>query len=269
MKLSEFAKSILENGDIESKLVSTDSIEFDDWKPYTLEAPVRDEKIGFSHEQLRFPRGHFHEIKKRAMALNAFANHELLAVEIMAYALLLFKHDTPEEIRFKKGILSSLKDEQKHFCLYRKRLNDFGYEFGDFPLNDFFWDHMKKMKTPSEYLSMMALTFEAANLDFAYHYEKVFRDLGDIETADVLKIVYEDEISHVAFGVNYLNKFKEDKRLWDYYLSVLPEPLTPARSKGKIFHRESRKRARLDDDFLKELESFKNDFSILERKSWK
>ena len=72
-------------------------------------------------------------------------------------------------------------------------MNDLGYEFGDFPLNQFFWKHMHQMKTPAEYLAIMALTFEAANLDFAHFYENVFREHGDIKSANILKVVYDDE----------------------------------------------------------------------------
>lgn len=269
MLLSEFTNSILNGKTIESKLITYDSIIFDDIEPFVQELPARSGDISFSSKQARFPKGHFHEKQRTAMALNAFANHELLAIEIMAYALTLFDHKTDEEKRFKRGILSSLKDEQKHFRLYSSRMIELGYKFGDFPLNDFFWKYMKGMKTPSEYLSMMALTFEAANLDFAYHYEKIFRDLGDIKTANILKVVYEDEISHVGFGVTYLERWKEDKALWDYYRETLPFPLTPARSKGKIFIEESRLRAKMSLEFINNVKNYKDDYNVTSRKEWK
>jgi uncharacterized ferritin-like protein (DUF455 family) len=269
MKLSELTKSILCGDTLDDKLISFDSIEFDTVQPFTEESPARSGKIEFSEKQVRFPKGNFHEKKRTAMALNAFANHELLAVEIMAFALVLFEHNTEEEVRFKKGILSSLKDEQKHFRLYANRMKQLGYEFGDFHLNDFFWKHMKDMKTPSEYLSMMALTFEAANLDFSFHYEKIFRELGDTKTADVLKVVYEDEISHVGFGVNYLNRWREDESLWNYYLKNLPFPLSPARAKGKNFIEESRIRAKMDSEFISHVREFKTDYRVSIRKEWK
>lgn len=269
MKLSDFTKNILLGDDLDSKLFYPEIIEFDDFQEQRIDIPKRSGKIEFSAKQARFPKGNFHEKKRTAMALNAFANHELLAVEIMAYALSIFPHNTQELVRFKKGILSALKDEQKHFRLYANRMKDLGYEFGDFPLNDFFWKHMKDMKTPQEYLSMMAMTFEAANLDFSFQYEKIFRDLGDSKTADVLKIVYEDEISHVGFGVNYLNKWKEDKSLWEYYRFCLPFPLTPARARGKSFDENSRIRAKMDNDFITNLLNYKDDYKVTTRKEWK
>jgi len=269
MKLSCFVKEILLKGDISNKLICPETICFDEFRAFVLDKPIRNNHLAFSEKQVRFPKGHFHKKEKTAMALNAFANHELLAVEIMAYALMIFPHNTDESIKFKRGILKSLKDEQKHFQLYANRMSELGFEFGDFPLNDFFWRHMSPMKTEAEYLSMMALTFEAANLDFSFHYEKIFRDLGDIKTADILREVYLDEISHVSFGVHYLNLWRKDKTLWDYYSEVLPFPLTPARSKGKKLIKESRIKAKMDEEFIENLLAYKNDFNVLERKEWK
>ena len=129
-------------------------------------------------------------------------------------------------------------------------MNDLGYEFGDFPLNQFFWKHMHQMKTPAEYLSTMALTYEAANLDFAHFYEKIFLEVGDLKTASILKVVYDDEISHVNFGVKYMNLWRKDKSLWEYYNETLPYPLTAARGKGKLFVEEARRKAKMDQEFI-------------------
>ena len=134
------------------------------------------------------------------MALHSFANHELLAIEMMAAALLIYPHEKEEQKRFKRGVLSALKDEQKHLGLYIARLNELGYEFGDFPLNDFFWRQMDKLKTPSQYAAVMALTFESANLDFAQFYAKIFRSFDDEKTASILDVVLKDELSHVGPG---------------------------------------------------------------------
>ena len=205
MNVEDFAKQILFGENLEDKLSHPDKIVFTN-KPFILDSlppkPGRNKKIKMSNQNIRFPKGHFHLKEKKALALHSFANHELLAIEMMAAALLIYPHHSPELLQFKKGIISTLKDEQKHFSLYVDRLNSIGYEFGDFELNEFFWSQMGLLKTPQEYTSVMALTFEAANLDFAYYYKKEFEKLDDKVTADILDIVLKDEISHVAFGVN-------------------------------------------------------------------
>jgi uncharacterized ferritin-like protein (DUF455 family) len=263
---SEFARKILEGEDLEDKLLEG-SIEFDEYAEYSLpQLPGRRRKISFSDKQLKFPKApQLHLEDKKAIALHSFANHELLAIEMMAAALLIYPHGTDEDIRFKRGVLSALKDEQKHLGLYIKRLNELGYEFGDFPLNDFFWRQMEKLRTPAEYLSVMALTFEAANLDFAQYYAKIFTELGDKTTAGILETVLEDEISHVALGAHWMKKWREDRTLWEYYLENLPWPLTPARSKGISYDPDLHLKAIGDEGFLNSKNNFSDEFRITKR----
>lgn len=276
MKCTEVMRSILFEEELESKLIALRELEWDEVyrpekKKFTLPAyPAREKKIKFSEKQLKFPKKNSLSIdEKKAQALNSFAGHELLAIEMMASAVLLYPHETEEELRFKKGVVSTLIDEQKHLKLYRNRMNELGFDFGDFPLNDFFWRQMEKLKTPSEYLAVMAMTFEAANLDFALYYESVFREVGDERTANIMKAVFEDEVSHVRLGVNYLTRWRQDKTLWQYYLELLPYPLSPSRAKGIYFDRSSRVQAKMDENFISELENYREDFSIVERKTWK
>jgi hypothetical protein len=184
---------------------------------------------------------------------------------MMAAAILIYPHSTDEEVRFKKGICTALRDEQKHLGLYIQRLNTLGFEFGDFPINDFFWRQMEKLKTPSQYAAVMALTFEAANLDFAQYYSRIFRSLGDEETAKILETVLEDEIAHVAFGSHWMKKWRGEKSLWEYYLSSLPWPLSPARSRGIAFDKGLHHKAMADEEFVESLNLFEDEFKITKR----
>lgn len=262
----DFARTILEGGDLSGKFFST-TVEWDDWRDYELPLlPYRHDQIKFSDKQLKFPKAsRLNETEKKAMALHSFANHELLAIEMMAAALLIYPHRSEEDVRFKRGILTALKDEQNHLGLYIGRLNSLGFQFGDFPLNDFFWRQMDKLKTPSQYAAVMALTFEAANLDFAQYYAKLFRSFGDEETASILETVLEDEIAHVAFGSHWMKRWRREKSLWDYYLTSLPWPLTPARSKGIGFDQDLHLKAVADSSFVEKLSRFDDEFSITKR----
>jgi uncharacterized ferritin-like protein (DUF455 family) len=262
----DYAYQILLGTTLEDKYL-TGNIEWSTWQSFSLpEAPGRGGRIVFSDKQIKFPKApNLNDAQKKAIALHSFANHELLAIEMMAAAVLIYPHFTEEDIRFKRGIVSALKDEQKHLKLYIGRLNELGYEFGDFPLNDFFWRQMAKLKTPAQYTAVMSLTFEAANLDFAQYYAKIFRDFGDHRTADILDIVLEDEISHVAFGSHWMKRWREDQDLWNYYLTSLPYPLTPARSKGIGFDPSVHERAMNDAEFTQRLDLYEDDFKITKR----
>ena len=133
----DYARTILLGENLEDKYFSAD-IEWSPYIPFELpEKPGRFGTISFSDKQIKFPKApNLNQKQNTAIALHSFANHELLAIEMMAAAILIYPHANDDDIRFKKGIVSALKDEQKHLSLYIGRLNELGYKFGDFPLND-------------------------------------------------------------------------------------------------------------------------------------
>lgn len=271
MDYRAYARQILEGESLDDKLLSSKDIIFnEDLSLYELPTnPGRSERLAFNNEQVKFPRSaSFHLEERRGLALHFFANHELLAIEMMAAALLLYPDTSKEMLLFKKGLVKTIQDEQKHLKLYIHRMRDFGIEMGDFPLNDFFWRSMDKLKTPSHFYAAMALTFESANLDFAQYYEESFKAVEDFETARIMKIVLDDEISHVALGAHWLNQWRGDKDLWNYYKTHLPGVMTPARSKGIHFDRAIRSRAGLDHDFIENLDAFRDEFKVTNRKNW-
>ncbi len=84
-----------------------------------------------------------------------------------------------------------------------------------------------------------------------------------------MRQVFEDEITHVALGGRWLTEWRKDKTLWEYYLSVLPYPLTPARAKGANFLPETRRLAGLEEEWIQKLGAFVDEFKVTNRKSWK
>lgn len=268
MNVREYARQILEGESLEDKLLSSKDLEFDDALVlYELpKNPGRIKRLEFNNEQVKFPRNtSFHLEEKRGLALHFFANHELLAIEMMAAALLMYPN-TPTA--FKKGLVKTIQDEQKHLKMYIARMREFGIELGDFPLNDFFWRSMEKMDTPTKFYAAMAMSFEAANLDFAQFYEQGFRAVEDFKTADIMRVVLEDEISHVALGAHWLNQWRGNMNLWNYYKSNLPGVMTPARAKGIHFDKEIRLKAGLDQSFITSLDEFRDEFKVTNRRNW-
>ncbi len=233
---------------------------------FKVDQPSRAIRFAFSQEQIKFPKSNsLKVIEQRGKALHFFANHELLAIEMMAQAVCQFR-DMP--LRIVRSLMGTIAEEQKHFKLYESRMNDFGVEFGDFPLNAFFWTYMEKIETYQSFFAVVSLTFEQANLDFAKHYENLFREIGDEETADILAVVYEDEIKHVAKGYSVLKK-DSGEDIWNYYTELLPRPLTPARAKGITFDKQGRVLAGFPEALINHVKDYKSDFNITKRKSWK
>src|ERR1019366_2929164 len=182
MELREFAEQILFATTLEEKLRCPDKIT--DERPgfalITPAAPGRPKALQFKatgEARDSFP-GTKNLVREseRGRLLHFFANHELLATELMALVLLKFP-DAPAA--FRKGVLQTLKDEQEHTRLYLERIRACGIEFGELPVSGYFWRCVAPMEHPIDYVAGLCLTFEQANLDFAGHYGRNLATVGD------------------------------------------------------------------------------------------
>jgi uncharacterized ferritin-like protein (DUF455 family) len=196
--------------------------------------------------------------KERGKVFHFFANHELLAMELMALCILRFPN---APIAFRKGLAHTIREEQKHLKLYLDRMDFFGVSFGDIGVNDFFWRFVSSMKSPEEFVASMSLTFEQANLDFAKEYLDLFEEIGDLDSAQVMRTVYLEEIGHVKHGVTWAQKWKDDNEsLWNFYIRNLPDGLSPVRAKGSQsplgFDFEARHLSGMDAEFCENVFSF-------------
>jgi uncharacterized ferritin-like protein (DUF455 family) len=276
MSVEEFCLNILTSPSLESKILDfkgLNGVLSSQQQPKSLSVPdypARAHQIKISSEQIKFPkRDQFGNDQVRGMALHFFANHELQAIEMMAAALLKYDNLGASKERFQKGLLKTIADEQKHLKLYLSRMKELGVEFGDYPLSGFFWNYMKDLNQPENFLALMSLTFEAANLDFCLFYDAVFAEFQDLQTQNIMKTVFADEVAHVQFGVYWMNQWRKDQSLWQYYCDHLPQKISPDRSKGINFNVQSRKNAGLPNEFLDSLSEYDSHFRITQRKSQK
>jgi uncharacterized ferritin-like protein (DUF455 family) len=149
-----------------------------------------------------------------------------------------------------------LREEQEHVRLYIERMAALGLKFGDLPLYRHFWAHVPHLTCPIRYVSVMSLTFEMANLDFAPLYGKSFARAGDMESAALMKKILEDEISHVSFGMNWLKKFKQPELSeWDAWKECLPSLMPPSRAKGFVLNEDPRRQAGVPEDWIQKLKN--------------
>lgn len=258
MELRDWAIHILSADVLEEKLFYPERLtDHQPGSPLFWKEPIRPIGMGFKRhtKKERLPSIHEHgELEKRAVCLHRFAGHELLAVEMMAYALLAFP-EAPKH--FRRGVANTLREEQWHVRLYINRLKEMGVCFGDFPLYRHFWAHTPFITSPLRYLSLMSLTFEMANLDFAPIYGQSFAKHGDEKSAALMKTILEDEISHVSFGLQWLKKLKEkSKKDWDVWRESIPEIVSPKRARGNQFFEEHRQRAGVSEEWIQKLRNY-------------
>ncbi len=260
MEIKDFAELILFTPDLTAKLSSP--VHFTDENPGhpidTPQSPARHSELSLygDKSKKKFPTpSRLEEFKERGAVLHFFANHELLALELMALILLKFP-DAPS--KFRRGIVATMLEEQHHMKLYLTRMQDYGVQFGEIPVNSFFWDAMSKTSSPATFVAAMSLTLEQANLDYAKHYFEQFKKLGDTETSNILKKVYEDEIGHVGLGLTWLRQWKDPEISdWEAYSKLLTPPLSPSRARGIGFDRDGRIKAGLSTDFIDEIKLYR------------
>ncbi len=194
--------------------------------------------------------------ENRGVLLHFFGNHELLAAELMALALLKFP-DAP--CAFRRGLAKTLREEQIHTRWYVNRMRDCGVEFGQYPLSRYFWDAVSGMECPLDYVSRLSLTFEQANLDYSLHFAKVLAEAGDHASSAILHRIYRDEIAHVGYGLKWFRRWKDQGETdWNALKKRLHFPLSPSRAKGNrtTFNEEGRRAAGFDSDYIEHLSLF-------------
>jgi len=257
MELHDFAEQVLFATTLEEKLRSPDNIT--DERPgtelVTPQAPGRPRELRFKPSgsgKADFPGlPRLERKEERDRLLHFFANHELLATELMALALLRFPEAPPA---FRRGVLQTLKDEQEHTRLYLERMRECGMQFGELPVSGYFWRSVATMDSPMDYVAGLSLTFEQANLDFARHFASGFAAVGDAGTARLLEKIYRDEIGHVAYGLKWFRRWKNPQESdWEAFCRQLKFPLSPQRAKGLTLNVEGRRAAGFDPAFVDEL----------------
>ncbi len=220
--------------------------------------PAREKKLQPTNEKMKIPRlEHLNNPRNVGITLHHFANHELMAIELFAWAILSF----PQAARgIRRGFLKSLEEEQNHLKLYLQRMEALGVGFGDRPLNQLFWKQIPHMQTLERFTCILSISFEGANLDFSLIYRQTFLFHGDVVSAAIMESIYRDEIQHVKRGLSVLRKSKPSNiSEWEYYTTQLASPFTPRRAKAYFFVPETRKLAGFSSDFIENLANYKDE----------
>jgi uncharacterized ferritin-like protein (DUF455 family) len=172
--------------------------------PGRLEKPKLVYATQVKHRSMATPEG-------RAALIHALAHIELNAVNIALDAIWRFADMPP---RYYSDWLSVAKDEARHFTLLQQHLRSLGFEYGDFTAHNGLWDMVESTK--HDVLARMALvprTLEARGLDASPQVRNKLRSAGDKKGADIVTIILNDEIGHVAIGNHWYNWLCEQRGL--------------------------------------------------------
>jgi len=210
MEIREFADGILTSQSIDGKLTPPQA-PVTDASPgpadrYDL--PARPPELTFCGRRQSPPMPHPDSLadpRRRGIAHHIMANHELQALEVMAFVLRAFPQAPAE---FRSGLVRIMADEQRHTRLHLERLAALGMNFGDIRVNGYFWGKAREFESLLDYVAGLPLTFEGRNLDHTLEFEVWFARAGDEKSALVMRAIHRDEIQHVAFGWHWLRRLK-------------------------------------------------------------
>lgn len=190
------------------------------------------------------------EPSARAKLLHTFFHHELQAAELMCWALLRFASAEPQ---FRQGLLGICRDEIRHMNAYRTQIERLGFKVGDFPIRDWFWERVPSCATKLEFVALMGMGLEGANLEHAPLFGERLAAAGDVEAARLQELIASEELGHVQFAVHWFTTWTGGQS-FDAWRAALPEPLSPLLMRGKHFNRSARLRAGMAESFIDALE---------------
>lgn len=142
-------------------------------------------------------------MRGRIALLHAIAHIELNAVDL---ALDIVARFAAEKVpnSFFDGWMRVAFEEAKHFRLVRDRLRQLGADYGDMPAHDGLWQAAHDTRNDlTARLAVVPLILEARGLDVTPALQAKMREAGDMESAAVLDVIYEDEKGHVAVGAKW------------------------------------------------------------------
>ncbi len=253
MEIRDFARQCLLSASIDDKLAEPAG-SFSDAHPgpaERIEAPARPEDLQFADRRMapKLPSAQsLKEPAKRGLAHHILANHELQALEVMAWTLLAFPEAPPG---FRLGVATVMLDEQRHTRMHIERAAKLGVRFGQFPINGYIWQKSMSVTSVLDYCACLPLVFEGRNLDHSLELAEQFAAAGDERSAAVMRTIHRDEIGHVAFGLEWLRRLKpEGASDWEAFEQHLHWPLRAEKASGETFQREARKAAGMTEEFI-------------------
>lgn len=147
----------------------------------------------------------------RVALLHAIAHIELNAINLAADMALRFSNEISElglnPHEFCEDWLCVVREEGQHFLLLSDRLAALDAAYGDLPAHDGLWQVAEN--TSDSVLARLAiapLVLEARGLDVTPGMIAKLTAAGDHPSADILKIIYAEEVDHVRKGAKWFER---------------------------------------------------------------
>ena len=152
----------------------------------------------------------------RGALLHAIAHIEFNAIDLAADMIARFGHHSDiaelDRSAFIGDWISVCHDEARHFALLETRLAELDMSYGDLPAHNGLWEAAVKTKNSFEArLAIAPMVLEARGLDVTPGMIEKLTDVGDIQSANILKVIYNEEIGHVSIGARWFQKLAQNR----------------------------------------------------------
>lgn len=138
--------------------------------------------------------------------LHRHMNTEMQTLEIASQSIADFP-DAPWDLRME--IARQAWDESRHVGMLYRRLLAVGGRKGEFPIMNFDWSISTMATTIAARLALQNRTLEGGEMDLLRHLITLWRDIGDVETSELMEAILADEIQHVRFANQWLRRLGE------------------------------------------------------------
>jgi len=156
------------------------------------------------------PRRRLGSAEGRIALLHAVAHIEFNAIDLAFDMAARFHKDIAEAGLDGNAFLADWirigEEEARHFGLISDRLSGYGAAYGDLPAHDGLWEAAEATsQNVAARLAVAPMILEARGLDVTPGMIERLTSAGDTKSAAILKIIYEDEIGHVACGKHWFH----------------------------------------------------------------
>jgi uncharacterized ferritin-like protein (DUF455 family) len=248
--------------DIDDKLKLTSKYEklwkSEDLDLYDNSAPIKIIKPGrpLKPELVtpdKLPRRGMGTQQGRIILMHAIAHIEFNAINLAWDAVYRFRN-LPKE--YYSDWIGVAKEEARHFSMIRAWLEQQGSFYGAYAAHDGLWRMaIQTMDDPLIRMALIPRVFEARGLDVTPGMIKGLINHGAEEAAEILQLIYEDEIGHVHIGSAWFEYLcKQRKIISDVTFREILREYQPVFVKNKL-NKIARRQAGFSDSELTMIEN--------------
>lgn len=218
--ISEACRAVLETADPIAKVKTARRVARD-WRlgriawRFSAAMPDRPSRTGRPPllPPSRMPkRGRAGSPRARIAMLHALAHIEYVAIDLAFDLAGRFGADFPRD--FIGRWIGVGSQEAMHFALLERRLNAYGATYGALPAHDGLWEAAEQTAhDAAARLAVVPMVLEARGLDVTPSLISRFEAAGDIRSAQILRRIAEDEVGHVAAGVEWFGFVCDERRI--------------------------------------------------------